>query len=566
MTQIRLYYKIFSNSTQGFTKYFIFEIFTLICFLFFDIISPYLYKMLVDKVFTNGEVTELGFICFLMIWLFLTKYIVKFIKKRNEIKFEDNLQNKMRHKIMFYYLHKANKDGEFLKNYNEYVELFSSVVRKYFLESLFNILTVCVMAYITFSINYRLFLFSIIAILISLILNKIYSIKIKNNAAVYREKSEKHEEWIVSILQNINGLLGIDCSTRIINTSREKEQKIFSIYTKERIYLSCLEILQDFNYRFVMEMSLYFFGGYLILENQLLLGTFLAFVSYFKKMFNNMRQLGQKNINYEKEKSILYKICDIYFYNEEKVRVISSQSGDLLLHNIFYKYSDNQGFSLLVENLKIDQNDSIAVVGKSGSGKSTLARIISNEINNYSGLICFINQEGQLSLNDVLPNCVRVEKEPYFFNLSVIDNLALVNDLNDICEIERVIKLCFSQKEIFELGLFTNRLIGKKGEKLSGGQKERLNIARVLLLNPDLIIWDESTSQIDINTERMLFNNLKATLKQKTQIFIAHRKEILNYVNNVIYIDKGRIVGLYSVNDFIKKTDCTTLFNGSRIQ
>lgn len=222
-------------------------------------------------------------------------------------------------------------------------------------------------------------------------------------------------------------------------------------------------------------------------------------MSYMKKLYGNIRQLGKRQIDYKKEK------------------MEREQIGAALRH-------DGKPGKKVVENTDI-------------KWKSTLAKLIAQETENYSGKIAAFQGEIQYDYRDVQIKCIHVEKEPYLFNLSALENLLLVDESRE--RVQKCLELCFSTAEIEELGLLSERVIGEKGSKLSGGQRERLNVVRVLLTAPELVIWDEAMSQMDTAFENAMYEVIKRELRGSTNIFISHRKEIFAHVDRVIRIRNG---------------------------
>lgn len=136
-------------------------------------------------------------------------------------------------------------------------------------------------------------------------------------------------------------------------------------------------------------------------------------------------------------------------------------------------------------------------------------------------------------------NSIYVEKEPYFFNLSAIENLKMIDGREE--QVKKCLELCFDAAEIDELGLLSERAIGEKGGRLSGGQRERLNVVRVLLAAPQLVVWDEATAQMDEGLEKKMIEVIKNGLRGSTNIFISHRKEIYAHVDKVVLVNAGAV-------------------------
>ena len=413
---------------KGVMRYLAAEIIIMTIYLLIDIVNPYLYKLLVDKVLIESKISQLWPICFMMLFTFSLRYFFRLIQKREEIRYEYKMKKDVRSRVLTEFITRGKENGssKCLNIYDKYVEVLCGALKKYYIECFFHGLTIVVMIGITVSISWKLFLFSMLAILISFVMNKLYEKKVEKNTREETTVTVQNEGWYISVLQNSMRLKGINALKGIIERSRERDKEVFQFYKKEHNHLCVLEIIQDFNFRFVMEMSLYFFGGYLILQNQLFLGTFMSFVSYLKKMFNNIRQIEKKNVEFSKDRIFLEEVLMTLHMGESVTEIHRAQKSEIVLENVTYQYHDTDGFCLKVKNLHIGSGENIAVVGKSGCGKTTLTKILTKEIESYKGNILIENGERSFLFSDTCYKSIRVEKEPYFFDLSLADNLRLL--------------------------------------------------------------------------------------------------------------------------------------------
>ena len=211
--------------------------------------------------------------------------------------------------------------------------------------------------------------------------------------------------------------------------------------------------------------------------------------------------------------------------------------------NISFKYGDSKKvFDQL--NLILFKSENIALIGKSGSGKSTFIDLLSG-LNNPS--------EGQLIIDDVIltdlnreawsSKITYVPQEDFFLDESVFENILLGSNLNSVdhdrlrlaCKISLVDEFL----EISESGLTV--LMGENGNNFSGGQKQRIGIARALYRNTELIIFDESTSSLDVEIEAKLLNNIFTNLKKQTIIFVTHRQNLLKDFDKILEVNNGNI-------------------------
>ena len=211
-------------------------------------------------------------------------------------------------------------------------------------------------------------------------------------------------------------------------------------------------------------------------------------------------------------------------------------------------------------NLTIEKGKMIAIVGSSGAGKSTLVDLIPrfHDVTKGELLIDGINIKNY-SLESIRNQMGIVTQEAILFNDTVANNIALGMDNASQSQIEHAAKIANADKFILqkENGYETN--IGERGNKLSGGEKQRTTIARAVLKNPPILILDEATSSLDTESERLVQDAINNLMSNRTSIVIAHRLSTVRHADEIIVLSKGRIVergthmSLMAIDGFYKK-------------
>ena len=204
-------------------------------------------------------------------------------------------------------------------------------------------------------------------------------------------------------------------------------------------------------------------------------------------------------------------------------------------------------------NLKIESLSKCAIVGPSGSGKSTLANVIAGFYDPSSGDLLYNN----ISYQHILPKTIReniylILQHPKLFNDTMRFNLTLGKEYPDEL-IKKALKIAQLDKVVANLKDGLDTIVGKDGVKLSGGQRQRVAIARMVLENPKVVIFDESTSALDIHTEANLFKELKEFLKDKTVITIAHRLSTIEQAEYIFVLEDGVLVDRGTPNELLSK-------------
>ncbi|HDR3142534.1 TPA: ABC transporter ATP-binding protein/permease [Staphylococcus aureus] len=218
--------------------------------------------------------------------------------------------------------------------------------------------------------------------------------------------------------------------------------------------------------------------------------------------------------------------------NEFLLKYEENQKPFIQLTDISFRYDDSDRLVLNDLNLEIFKGDQIALVGPSGAGKSTLTHLIAGV---YQPTI------GTISTNQRDLNIGILSQQPYIFSASIKENITMFKDIenNTVEEVLDEVGL-LDKVQSFTKGI--NTIIGEGGEMLSGGQMRRIELCRLLVMKPDLVIFDEPATGLDIQTEHMIQNVLFQHFKSTTMIVIAHRDNTIRHLQRRLYIEKGRLI------------------------
>lgn len=265
------------------------------------------------------------------------------------------------------------------------------------------------------------------------------------------------------------------------------------------------------------------------------MGSLLALHSLAEKIFDCIYAFGDNLEVIDDFQVVTKKINSLLQLKEEdKEDYIYNLNGNI----IFSKVSIYVNNKVILKdiNFSISPGEKVAVIGTNGSGKSILVKTILG-FYKYEGNI-YINNHNIKRLNkeDIRKYVELILGETYMFSGSLLENIELDNKKN-IEYIDKITKVCDIKKDIegFENGYDT--LIGERGTKLSGGQKQRVCIARSLVNDKPILIFDEALNKLDNKTRANILNNLVSIYNNKTMIFVSNDLEIINYVDNIIYID-----------------------------
>ncbi len=233
---------------------------------------------------------------------------------------------------------------------------------------------------------------------------------------------------------------------------------------------------------------------------------------------------------------------------------IKNVKGEIEFKDVFFSYKGRVSRALNNMSLKINSGESVALVGKSGSGKTTFVRLLMRFFDPVSGKILLdgVNIK-KLTKSSLRSNIGLVPQEPILFNNSIKYNISYGNPEAKMKEIKQAAKLANIDEFIESLPKKYNTQVGERGVKLSGGQKQRLAIARVILADPKIIIFDEATSHLDSESERLIQDAFWKTAKDKTTLVIAHRLSTISKADKIVVLADGEIKEIGSHKELLKK-------------
>lgn len=289
-------------------------------------------------------------------------------------------------------------------------------------------------------------------------------------------------------------------------------------------------------------------GGIKVMQKELLLGDITALVMYLGILIWPMIAFGWViNIIQQAEASMLRlnKIFDepLEIQDTSKTNTsITDIKGEIEFKNVLFRYRENLLPVLENINLKVPVGSTTAIMGHTGSGKSTLVNLIPRLYDISSGEM-FIDGHpvDSIPLEVLRKNIGFVQQEPFLFSDSILNNIGYGLKTIDEAKIFAAAKIAQFDKDVVDFPQGYNTIIGERGITLSGGQKQRATLSRALVLDPKILILDDSFSAVDTNTEEEILRNLKTFMKGRTSIIISHRVSTVKDADKIVIIDKGKI-------------------------
>ena len=329
---------------------------------------------------------------------------------------------------------------------------------------------------------------------------------------------------------------------KFINDVKEKTVKIATVYVRSS---PIMETLTG-----IMIAVLIFYSGKLVLKNEIDINNFFSFLAAMMLAYQPVRSLATLNITISQGLSAATRILPVIDEKSElqenkNSAEIKVNAGDVEFKNVSFKYEkERKNNTLNSVNIKMLGGKMTSIVGHSGAGKSTILNLIPRFYDTISGDIEIDNQSiYNCTISSLRKNISLVSQDTTLFDDTIRNNIAYANLGASQKEIEEAAKYSYASEFIEKLPNKYETIIGENGTRLSGGEKQRLSIARAMLKKSQIILLDEATSSLDAETENKIQDAINFLTKDRTTIVIAHRLSTILNSDKIYVIDAGTVVG-----------------------
>ena len=329
---------------------------------------------------------------------------------------------------------------------------------------------------------------------------------------------------------------------KFINDVKEKSIKIATVYVRAS---PIMETLTG-----IMIAVLIFYSGKLVLKNEIDINNFFSFLAAMMLAYQPVRSLATLNITISQGLSAAKRILPVIDEKSELLQnkdgsEIKVDTGNIEFKNVSFKYEKEKEIRTLNSvSIKMLGGKMTSIVGHSGAGKSTILNLIPRFYDAISGDIQIDNQSiYKCTIQSLRKNISLVSQDTTLFDDTIRNNIAYANLNASQKEIEEAAKYSFASEFIEKLPNKYETIIGENGTRLSGGEKQRLSIARAMLKKSQIILLDEATSSLDAETENKIQDAINFLTKDRTTIVIAHRLSTILNSDKIYVIDSGRVVG-----------------------
>ena len=553
MTNFQVLKRLYKDYTRKYLKKILISVFfTLILALSTSAVA-YLLDPAIKKLFIEKNSSYIFLIPGLIILAFTSKAASLYFAKIIMISVSENIRKNVQTDMFASLINADTKlidnkhSGKFITNLNNDVNMITNLVSTGVLNLFKDTFTLIGLLGVMFYQNWKLSIVAIIMIPLATVAAKSLGKRIGKVTTQQMFKAGLLTTYLIEIFKN-HKLVKIFQKE---NFEKKRADELF-VDLKEKnikineVYLRASPIMEFLTG--IMIAFLIFYSAKLIASNELEVSNFFSFLAAMMLAYQPVRSLATLNITIHQglsgTRNILPVIDDkpnISEKNNAKDLIISK--GEIKFEKVFFRYNNDENEILKNIDLEVPGKKMIALVGHSGAGKSTIMNLIPRFYDPSKGNI-YIDEQSihDCSLNSLRKNISLVSQDITLFDDSIKNNIAYANLNASNKDIEDAAKFSFADEFINNLPQKYETIIGENGVRLSGGEKQRISIARAILKKTPIILLDEATSSLDAETENKIQRAITFLTKGKTTIVIAHRLSTILNSDKIFVINKGKII------------------------
>ncbi len=578
MSNIQILKRLYKDYTKKFLNKIFLAVFFSILVAISTSATAWLLDPAIEKIFLNKDQTLIFVIPILIIIAFSTKGISLYIAKTLMIKVAEEVKKKLQINMLSSFI-KADTEyienrhsGKYISNINFDVNQITGMLSTSFLNFFKDGLTLVGLLAVMFIQNWILSLIALIMIPLALITAKKLGKRMGKVATEAQERSGDLNKYLIDLFKN-HKIIKIfqrenfeyERSEKFVNELKEKSIKIATILIRAT---PIMEVLTG-----TMIAILIYYSGKMIISGQLSINNFFSFLAAMMLAYQPVKSLATINIGVGQGLSAAKRILPIIdiqnkINKNENEKNLNLINGTITFNNVNFNYLSNEDNEVLKNiNFEISGGKMIALVGYSGSGKSTLLNLIPRIYDSTSGDI-FIDGQSikKVNLDSLRKEISIVDQNTTLFDDTVYNNIKYAKPDTSEEEIYKAAELSMCLDFINNLEKKFETIIGENGVKLSGGEKQRLSIARAFLKNSKIILLDEATSSLDSDTEDKIQKALNILTSNKTTVVIAHRLSTILNSDKIYVMDKGAVVDSGKHEELLKDSEIYKNFYNRQIK
>ena len=577
MTNIEILKRLY----REYTKKFLPKI--LIAFLFSLVLAgstssiAYLLDPAIEKIFINKDQTLIIIIPVVIIIAFAAKGISLYGAKVIMIGISEEIRKTLQMDMMKSLI-KADTDfiekrhsGKIIVNLLNDVNFMTGLVSVAILNLFKDTLTLIGLMSVMFYQNWKLSIVAIIMIPLASFFARLLGKRISKVTTQSMDKASEIFTYLIEIFKNHKLIKIFQKETyetsradKALEGHKDRAKKLQVIYARSS---PIMEVLTG-----IMIAILIYYSGNLIIKDELGINNFFSFLAAMMLAYQPVRSLATLNITINQGLAGARRILPVIdlkekIFEDKKLDDINLKDANIEFSNVSFNYGGETKVVLKNINLNISGGKMTSLVGLSGAGKSTIINLIPRFYDPTDGDIKIDNQSIYTKkLSSLRKNISLVSQETTLFDDTVLNNIKYANLDATNEEITEAAKLSYSSEFIDNLPKKINTFIGENGVRLSGGEKQRISIARAILKKSKIILLDEATSSLDAETENKIQDAINFLTKGRTTLVIAHRLSTILNSDKIYVIDSGKVIGEGKHEDLLKNSETYKNFYEKQIQ
>ena len=518
----------------------------------------------IEKIFIEKDKQLMLLIPFAIVLFFSIKGISLFLAKTILIKVAGEIMKTLQLQIMQSTLSSsvesvdAKHSGKIISHALYDASIMKNLVSSTILLATKETLTLIGLIAVMFYQNWKLAIFALIMIPLASLAVKSLGKRVGKITTQAQEVAGEVNSFFLDIIKNLKIIKIFQRENyesfrleNVINKIKEKSVKTDIVMMRST---PIMETLTG-----IMIGGLIFYAGSLIINNDLEINNFFSFLAAMMLAYQPVRSLATLNMGIHSGLSAAKRvlpIIDSKFIDIHKDKYLVYSKGNINFKNVSFKYSSRKDIILDNINLNINSGEMTALVGHSGAGKSTIMNLIPRFYDLTDGEIFIDNQSIQnVSLNSLRKNISLVTQDTTLFDDTIKNNIKYSNLNASDEEVINAAKLSYCDEFINKMPNEYDTMVGENGVRLSGGEKQRLSIARAILKNSNIILLDEATSSLDSETEEKIQKAISYLTKGKTTLVIAHRLSTVINSNKIYVIEKGKVAAEGKHEDLLNSSE-----------
>ena len=531
----------------------------------------------IKKLFIEKDQSLIIFIPLMIILAFTTKGLSLYFAKATMISVGEEIKRKLQFDMVNSLIKTDTQiidkkhSGKFISNLTYDVTHITNLLSNAILTLFKDSLTLIGLLTVMFLQNWKLALISIIMIPLASFASRKLGKRIGKVATEAQEKSGYLTTYLVELFKNHKLIkifqkedLEVNRADKHLAQLKDKNKKIQTVFVR---LSPIMETLTG-----IMVAILIFYSGKLMARGEVDINNFFSFLAAMMLAYQPVRALSTLNMVINQGLSAASRIIPIIDQKNEirdsdSAKPLIIKNANINFNNLDFSYEAEEGKTLHSVDLKFEGGRMTSLVGHSGSGKSTILNLIPRFYDAQSGDINIDNQSIYTSTIESLRGEISmVSQETTLFDDTIKNNIKYGRENATDEEVFEAAKLSYCDEFINKLPNKFETLIGENGVRLSGGEKQRLSIARAMMKESSIILLDEATSSLDSETESKIQDALKILTKDKTTIVIAHRLSTILNSNNIYVIDSGKVIDHGKHEDLLIKSELYKNFYEKQIQ